>query len=100
MLTEINTHNIIGHIAGLTTINKNDFINRWNDTILSNKINIIDLDNLTDKIINDKNMGLLYYKYEELSENLKNNNVYLKDVKTTQYLLNNLDKVHHPSYSL
>jgi hypothetical protein len=88
MLSEINNENIIGHIAGLTSFNKIDFINRLKKTSLYDKVNIIDLDNITNKIINDKNMGLLYFKYEEiteLKEKINNNKIKEIEKKMNQY---------------
>ena len=38
------------------------------------KINIIDLDKITNKITADEQMGLLYNKYYELSNELQNDN--------------------------
>lgn len=82
------------HIVGLNLnlkdkltkiLNKNEF-----------KFDIIDLDKLTNKIINDKNMGLMYDKYEEFlnkSKENKNFNKKSKDIEKQmiEYWKNKMD---------
>lgn len=110
MESEINKQNIIGHIGGLSAINKSEFYILWKKTNIHEKINIIDLDNITDKIINDKNMGLLFYKYENLTLNIKdikNNQEKIKDIekkmnlywkaKMEYYLIKNLKESKKPN---
>lgn len=78
----IDTSKIIGHIVGISTHDKNNFINVWNKSKLSKESNIIDLNLITEKILNDEKMGLLYNKYDELQNNkLKSNNIKIKDLE-------------------
>ena len=102
---DIDTENIIGHIVGISTYDKINFIKLWEKSILYNEVYIIDLNIITEKILNDEKMGLLYNKYEELiNNNIKNNNIKLKDlekkmneywkVKMIYYLKKNINSIN------
>jgi hypothetical protein len=92
MDTEINTQIIIGHIAGLSEINKDNFINMIKNSVLGGKVNIIDLDKITNKITNDEQMGLLYNKYNELSNELSNDNKKVMEIKIINSKMKEIEK--------
>ena len=71
MLSEINENNIIAHIAGLTEQSKQDFIKALNKSSLIHKIDIVDIDLMTNKIIEDNNMEILFTKYEYYFSRIK-----------------------------
>ena len=52
---------IIGHVSGLTSGYKNDFMVSFNDS----KYYIVDLDDYTDEIMKDNNMQELVVKYDD-----------------------------------
>lgn len=74
MNTEINQNNIIGHIAGLTDTIKDELYNSLKKSYLNKLIEIIDVDTITTKIIEDNNMELLFSKFEFYSDKSKNIN--------------------------
>ena len=92
MDTEINSENIIGHIVGLSEINKDKFLNLIKKSVLDGKVNILDLDKITNKIIIDKQMGLLYEKYNELNNDLTNINKKLIKIKKINKKIKELEK--------
>lgn len=75
MESEINYNNIFGHVAGLTEQSKLDFINILHKSSIYNKIEIIDIDKLTNKIIEDNNMEILFTKYEYFFSRTKDKNL-------------------------
>lgn len=77
----IDTINIIGHIVGISTYNHNNFLNLWNRSSISKKCIIIDLNKITEKIINDEKMNLLYIKYEDLLLKYNKTNIKVKDIE-------------------
>ncbi len=74
MDTEINKNTIIGHIAGLTDTTKNELHNYLKKSSIYKMIEIIDVDIITNKIIEDNNMELLFSKFEFYTEKSKNLN--------------------------
>jgi len=92
MDTEINTDNIIGHIAGLSEINKKNIVDMILNSSIGDKICIIDLDKITNKITSDENMGLLYNKYNELNSNLDNENNKIIDIKSINNKIKEIEK--------
>lgn len=81
MDTEINRNCIMGHISGLNDNSKNELIAIFNKSILSKYINIIDVDVITSKIIEDKNMEKLFAKFELYSEKSKDKTISRTDNK-------------------
>ena len=75
MDTEINQNIIIGHIAGLTEQSKNELYTIMEKSELNKKIEIIDADIITNKIIDDNNMNTLFAKFEFYSDRSKNQNL-------------------------
>jgi len=75
MDTEINQNSIIGHIGGLTEQSKLDLYKLIKKSKLFNSVDIIDVDILTTKIIDDNNMTTLFTKFEIYSEKSKNQNL-------------------------
>jgi len=92
MDTEINTNIIIGHISGLSEINKDKFIDKIKNSVLGNKVNIIDLDKITNKITTDEQMGLLYNKFNELSIELQNENKKVLEIKMINTKIKEIEK--------
>ena len=74
METEINQNTIIGHIAGLTDTTKDELYNYFKKSCLNKQIEIVDVDLITTKIIEDNNMELLFSKFEFYSDKSKNIN--------------------------
>ena len=72
MDTEINQNSIIAHIAGLTDHTRVEFYNILKKSQLVDFVEIIDLDIITAKIIEDNNMETLFAKFEYYSERSKN----------------------------
>jgi hypothetical protein len=72
MDTEINQNVIIAHIAGLTDHTKVEFYNIFKKSQLIKYVDIIDVDIITTKIIEDNNMETLFAKFEYYSERSKN----------------------------
>ena len=62
MDTEINQNIIFAHIAGLTVQSKDDLYKIFKKSLLVDHINIIDVDTITNKIIEDNN----FKKYLEI----------------------------------
>jgi hypothetical protein len=72
MDTEINQNSIIAHIAGLTDHSKVEFYNIFKKSQLVKFVEIIDVDIITTKIIEDNNMETLFAKFEYYSDRSKN----------------------------
>ena len=68
MLSEIDDKKIIAHIAGINQTNKVQFHKYWKKSILYSKVNIVDLEIITDKIYNDDNMCSLFEQYEKITQ--------------------------------
>ena len=64
MNTDYNNINIIGHIAGIPDHLKLDLKSLIIKSNLNKVIELIDIDTITSQIIDDKNMELLFNKYE------------------------------------
>lgn len=64
MDTDCNKNNIIGHIAGIPDYLKTELNALITKSNLNKLIDIVDIDIMTSKIIDDKNMELLFNKYE------------------------------------
>ena len=79
---DIDILKVIGHIVGISTYEKDNFMKIWKKSSIYEEVEIIDLNIITEKILNDDKMGLLYNKYEELINNKnKNNNIKIKDLE-------------------
>ena len=83
MYSEINKNNILAHVSGLTENTKSDFKEILKKSKLYNIIKIIDLDELTDNIINDDNIKSLYKKYNQkfIQPKLNKTNLLTKNIK-------------------
>lgn len=92
MDTEINQNIIIGHIAGLTEQSKNELYKLINKSELSKHVEIIDVDIITTKIIDDNNMGTLFAKFEFYSERSKDQNLSQTENKTALNKAKQLEK--------
>lgn len=92
MDTEINHNCIIGHIAGLIEHHKIEFHNIFNKSQLSKIADIIDVDIITTKIIEEKNMETLFAKFEYYSERSKNQNLTQLENKTASVKAKQLEK--------
>jgi hypothetical protein len=92
MDTEINQNTIIGHIAGLTDHTKNELYEILKKSQLINYIEIIDVDIITTKIIEDNNMETLFAKFEYYSERSKDQNLTQVENKISQTKAKNLEK--------
>jgi len=82
MDTEIDQNNIIAHIAGLTEESKNELYKLIKHSEISKLIDIIDADIITSKIIDDKNMGILFAKFEFYLEKSKDKMLTQNDNRT------------------
>ncbi len=92
MDTEINQNTIIGHIAGLTDHTKHDFYSIIKKSDLLSFIDIIDVDIITSKIIEDVNMEKIFAKYEYYIERSKNPNLSNAENKTALTKSKELEK--------
>jgi len=92
MDTEINQNTIIGHVAGLTEHTKNDFFTFISKSQLINMIEIVDVDQITTKIIEDVNMEKLFGKFEYYSARIKDINLSQTENKTAQIKSKELEK--------
>jgi len=75
MNTEIIYKNIIGHISGLTESYREELKSLLKKTSFMKNIDIIDVDIITEKILQDNNMNLLFSKYEFYLEKSKDINI-------------------------
>jgi len=82
METEINRNTIIGHIAGLSDEYKQIFYKFIKKSQLFNKIKIIDVDNITDIILDDTIMATLFSKFEQNNKKSKDLNLSNLENKT------------------
>ena len=92
MDTEINQNTIIGHIAGLTEESKNELYKIIAKSDLNKKIEIIDADIITEKIIDDNNMSTLFAKFEFYSDRSKNQNLSQTETKSALLKSKQLEK--------
>jgi hypothetical protein len=92
MDTEINQKTIIAHIAGLTEHTKDDLYKMFQKSQFANYIEIIDVDIITNKIIEDKNMETLFIKFEYYSERSKDKNLSQTENKTALTKAKQLEK--------
>ena len=92
MDTEINQNIIFAHIAGLTVKSKEDLYIIFKKSFLKNHIDIIDVDNITNKIIEDKNMEILFSKFEYYSTRSKDKNLSHTETKLSLTKSKNLEK--------
>jgi hypothetical protein len=88
MDTEICQTKIIAHISGLTDHTKQELYTLFNKSTIKNNIDIIDIDIITKKIIEDDNMNILFAKSETYLQKSKDcniskisNKMYLNKVK-------------------
>jgi hypothetical protein len=81
MNTEINISKIIAHISGFTDNSKKDFFELLKKSNLYNYVNIVDVDLITNNIVSDKNMEILYSKFEYYLNSSKNNKFFLQKSK-------------------
>jgi septin family protein len=92
MDTEINQNTIIGHIAGLTDDTKNALYDIFKKSQLFKLVEIIDVDLITTKIIEDTNMEQLFGKYEYYIERSKDSNLSNVENKNSLTKAKNLEK--------
>lgn len=83
---------IIAHITGLTEDSKKDLYLILKKSKYLNNINIIDIDTITIKIIEDNNMEILFTKYEYYNELSKNKNLGLNNNKNALIKAKNFEK--------
>lgn len=83
MDTEINQNIIFAHIAGLTEQSKLDLFLLLKKSILIEHLELIDVDLITNKIIEDTNMEILFGKYEYYSERSKDKTLSQIENKTS-----------------
>lgn len=74
--------NIIGHIAGLPILYRDELNNLLSKSSILKNIDIIDFDIITEKILNDNNMTILYSRYEKYLIISKDKTIPTIDVKT------------------
>lgn len=91
MESENNKNNIIGHIAGLTETSKNELYSFLKKSQINN-VEIIDVDIITGKIVEDTNMGTLFSKYEYHLERSKNQNMSQSESKSSSIKAKQLEK--------
>lgn len=84
--------NIIGHITGLTDLSKQFFHTLFDKSHLSKLINVIDVDLITSKIVEDTNMCILFNKYEYYSKRIKDESLSQNDVKISTSKFKQLEK--------
>lgn len=77
---DIDNSKIIGHIVGISTYDKDNFMKLIKKSCIYKEIDIIDLNIITEKILNDEKMALLYNKYEELLDD-KMKKIKIKDLE-------------------
>ena len=92
MNTEIKLSNIIAHISGFTDNSKKEFFELLKKSNLYNYVYIIDVDLITNNIISDKNMEILYSKYEYNIEASKNINISIANSKLVLQKSKELEK--------
>jgi hypothetical protein len=83
MDTEINQQSIYAHIAGLIEINKIEFYKLFNKSHLNKYIEIVDVDLITTKIIEDINMDKLFKKYSYYFDRSKENSLSKIEIKNS-----------------
>jgi len=81
MDTEINQKVILAHIVGINDHNKEELIKILNNSRLLSKLLIIDVDIISTKIIEEKNMILLLNKFEYHKDRSQNKNISIEDNK-------------------
>lgn len=92
MDTEINQNTIIAHIAGLTDHTKEELYKIYKKSQLSSFVDIIDVDVITTKIVEDNNMGTLFAKFEYYTERSKDHNLSQMDNKSALTKSKQLEK--------
>jgi hypothetical protein len=92
METEINQNSIIAHVAGLTDHTKVEFYNLFKKSQLAKFIDIIDVDIITTKIIEDNIMETLFAKFEYYSERSKSQDLTQAENKTALAKAKQLEK--------
>jgi hypothetical protein len=92
MNTEFNQNIIFAHIAGLTEQSKEDLYIFLKKSSLKNYIEIIDVDIITNKIIGDTNMEILFSKFEYHSTRAKDKNLSQVETKSSLNKSKNLEK--------
>ena len=92
METEINQNNIIAHVAGLTENTKTDFFNLLKKSQFSKHIEIVDVDVITTKIIEDDIMEKLFAKFEYYSERSKSQYLTLAENRAASAKVKQLEK--------
>ena len=88
----MNTKNIIGHISGLTELSKQFLFSLYNKSILSKNIDIVDVDKITNKIIDDSNMTMLFTKYEYYIDRSKDQTLSQNEIKNAITKTKQLEK--------
>lgn len=89
---DINNNAIIGHIAGLTDSSKKELYNILKTSNLTSIIEIVDVDIITNKIIDDKNMSAIFTKFETFSNKVKDTTLSIVEQKNTLKKIKELEK--------
>lgn len=92
MDTETKINIIIGHIAGLPDHSRNELSILLKKSTLGKIIEIIDVDIITSKIIEDKNMEILFNKYEYYLERSHDVNLTQAENKLSQTKAKQIEK--------
>jgi len=92
MDTEINQNIIFAHIAGLTIESKEDLYYIFSKSTLKRYVDIVDIDTITNKIIEDKNMEILFSKFEYYSVRSKDKDLSQTETKMASTKAKNLEK--------
>ena len=92
MDTEINQNTIIAHIAGLTDHTKEELYRIYKKSQLSSFVDIIDVDLITTKIVEDNNMGTLFAKFEYYTERSKDHSLSQMENKSALAKAKQLEK--------
>jgi hypothetical protein len=89
---DINNNAIIGHIAGLTDSSKKELYNILKTSNLTSIIEIVDVDIITNKIIDDKNMSAIFTKFETFSNKIKDTTLSIVEQKNVLKTTKELEK--------
>jgi hypothetical protein len=92
MDSEINQNKIIAHIAGLTEQTKENLYMLLEKSIINKYIEIIDVDIFTNRIIEDKNMEILFSNYEYYISRAKDKNLSQTENKSSLAKSKNIEK--------
>lgn len=88
---EFDNNLIIGHIAGLTETTRGKLFTYLKKSKLKN-IDVFDVDVITNKIIEDKTMDIIYTKYDYYLDRTKNQDLTQNEIKISQSKVKQLEK--------